>query len=166
MRPRVLPVLIRPDRHAHRSSTLLKPEPPDPTITTGQTITVAVHVGGQGAREERTRPRPRLLLRHNPVDPNYEEIADGGRRVESRLAGEGPRLPRAERVLVQGRGRRRRDARVRGHRSHAAAVFTNYEASYEYPAYTRKPDEKATGPNIRAYKGTKGHADRRRPTAR
>ena len=33
--------------------------------------------------------------------------------------------------------------------------FDEYEASYSYPAYTRKPDDKSTGPNIRAYKGTK-----------
>ena len=34
-------------------------------------------------------------------------------------------------------------------------MFETYESGYEYPAYTRKPKDKATGPNLRAYKGTK-----------
>ena len=34
-------------------------------------------------------------------------------------------------------------------------MFEQYEASYEYPAYTRKLPDKATGPGLRAYKGTK-----------
>jgi hypothetical protein len=50
--------------------TLVKPEQPEPTITTGQTITVAVHVGGKIPAKDSVE-RVRVLLRHNPLDPNY-----------------------------------------------------------------------------------------------
>src|SRR5262245_50511683 len=53
--------------------TLLKPVPHDQTITTGQTITVAVNIGGKVPA--RTGPeRVRVLVRHNLADPNYEEV--------------------------------------------------------------------------------------------
>ena len=63
------------DPIAKRSQLMiLKPEPADPTITTGQTITVAVHVGGK-VPAKNAPDRVRVLLRHNLADPNFEEIA-------------------------------------------------------------------------------------------
>ena len=53
---------------------LLKPEPADPTITTGQTITVAVHIGGK-VPPKNSPQHVRILLRHNLADPDFEEIA-------------------------------------------------------------------------------------------
>ena len=48
------------DPIAKRSQLMiLKPEPADPTITTGQTITVAVHVGGKVPAKNAPGSRPR-----------------------------------------------------------------------------------------------------------
>src|SRR5262249_50758591 len=133
--------------------TLLKPVPHDQTITTGQTITVAVNIGGKVPA--RTGPeRVRVLVRHNLADPNYEEVPmeegetsrDWQVRVPDYLVqngfwykvGAGDNETNEYRVTVR-----------------TLPLFTEFEASYEYPAYTRRPADKSTGPNLRVYKGTR-----------
>ena len=34
-------------------------------------------------------------------------------------------------------------------------LFTDFEAFYEYPKYTRRPPDKSNDANLRAYRGTK-----------
>jgi hypothetical protein len=53
--------------------TLVKPEPADLTITDGQSITIAVHIAGKIPSAD-SPERVRLLVRHNPADPNYTEL--------------------------------------------------------------------------------------------
>ena len=133
--------------------SIVKPEPPDPTITTGQTIAVAVHVTGQ-VPNRNAPDRVRLLLRHNPADPNFEEIAmeegetsrDWHVKVPDYLVQNGfwYKVAAGDNETPEYR------VTVR-----TLPMFETYETTYEYPAYTRKPKDKATGPNLRAYKGTK-----------
>ncbi len=133
--------------------TLVKPEPADPTITTGQTITVAVFVGGKvPAKSDPTRVR--VLLRHNPADPDYEELPmqEGDTNREWQL-----KVPE---YLVQNgfwykvaAG----DAETAEYKVtvRSLPLFTDFEATYEYPKYTRKPNDKASDPNLHGYRGTK-----------
>jgi collagen type III alpha len=133
--------------------TLLKPEQPEPTITTGQTITVAVHVGGKvPAKTDATRVR--VLLRHVPTDPNYEEIpmVEGDTTRDWQV-----KIPE---YLVQNgfwykvaAG----DAETPEYRVtvRSLPLFTDFDATYEYPKYTRKPNDKANDPNVRGVRGTK-----------
>jgi hypothetical protein len=133
--------------------TLLKPDPAEPTITTGQTITVAVHVGGK-VPARNAPDRVRVLLRHTQADPNYEEIPmeegettrDWQVKVPDYLVQNGfwykvaagdyetPEYRVTVRTLPQ---------------------FSEFEATYEYPAYMNKPTDKGTGSTLRAYRGTK-----------
>ncbi|VTT98708.1 Uncharacterized protein OS=Singulisphaera acidiphila (strain ATCC BAA-1392 / DSM 18658 / VKM B-2454 / MOB10) GN=Sinac_6530 PE=4 SV=1 [Gemmataceae bacterium] len=133
--------------------TLIKPEPLEPTLTTGQTITVAVTIGGKVPA--RTDPaRVRLLIRHNPTDPNYEELPlqEGDTSRDWAL-----KMPE---YLVQNgfwykvaAG----DAETPEYKVtvRSLPLFTDFDVSYEYPKYTRKPADKGTDPNLRAYRGTK-----------
>jgi hypothetical protein len=133
--------------------TLTRPDPADPTVSAGQTVTVAVRVGGKvppaGAPD-----RVRLLIRHNPADPNYDELP--------MMEGETTRDWQLEvpKYLVQNgfwykvaAG----DAETPEYKVSVRSLplFTDYEVRYEYPAYTRLPAAKATDPNLRAYRGTK-----------
>lgn len=132
---------------------LLKPEPAEPTITTGQTITIAVHIGGKVPLKNGPE-HVRVLLRHNLADPNFEEIAmeegettrDWQVKVPDYLVQNGfwYRVTAGDNETPEYR------VTVR-----TLPMFEQYEASYEYPAYTRKRPDKATGPGLRAYKGTK-----------
>ena len=132
---------------------LLKPEPADPTITTGQTITVAVHIGGK-VPPKNSPQHVRILLRHNLADPDFEEIAmdegetsrDWQAKVPDYLVQNGfwYKVAAGDNETPEYR------VTVR-----TLPMFEQYEASYEYPAYTRKLPDKATGPGLRAYKGTK-----------
>src|SRR5262249_29456909 len=51
--------------------TLVKPEPLDPTITTGQPITIAVHVDGKVPKPGSPQ-QVRLMIRHNTETPDYD----------------------------------------------------------------------------------------------
>jgi hypothetical protein len=133
--------------------TLVKPEQPEPTITTGQTITVAVHVGGK-IPAKTASDRVRVLLRHNPLDPNFEVIpmAEGQTTRDWEV-----KIPE---YLVQhgfwykvAAG----DAETPEYKVtvRSLPLFTDFVAHYEYPAYTRKPNDKATDPNLSGVRGTK-----------
>ncbi|HVL13948.1 MAG TPA: hypothetical protein VM529_15370, partial [Gemmata sp.] len=133
--------------------TLVKPEPPSPTITTGQTITVAVYVGGKVPAK--TDPdRPRVLIRHNPADPNFEEVplAEGETKRDWSV-----KIPE---YLVQNGFWYRvaaGDAETPEYRVtvRSLPLFTDFEATYQYPKYTRKPDDRAADPHLRGVRGTK-----------
>ena len=132
---------------------LLKPEPAEPTITTGQTISVAVHIAGKVPARNGPE-RVRVLLRHNLADPNFEEIAmeegetsrDWQVKVPDYLVQNGfwYRVAAGDNETPEYR------VTVR-----TLPIFERYEVSYEYPAYTRKRPDKATSPGLRAYRGTK-----------
>lgn len=132
--------------------TLVRPDPPEPTITAGQTITVAIHLGGK-IPSKSAPDRPRVLLRHHPADPNYEELP--------MTEGETSRdwLVKIPEYLVQNgfwykvaAG----DAETPEYKVtvRSLPLFTDFEVEYVYPAYTRKPADRSTDPNIRAYRGT------------
>ncbi|MBA4186582.1 MAG: hypothetical protein C0467_01050 [Planctomycetaceae bacterium] len=133
--------------------TLLKPDPAEPTLTTGQTVTVAVHITGKvPAKNDPTRVR--LLLRHNPTDPNYEELPlqegdttrDWNIKIPEYLVQNGfwYKVAAGDTETPEYR------VTVR-----SLPLFTDFDVSYEYPKYTRRLPDKATDPNLRAYRGTK-----------
>src|SRR5262249_27279631 len=51
-----------------------KPDPPDATVTSGQTVVIGVEVGGR-IPDPAKPDHIRALIRHNPADPNYFELA-------------------------------------------------------------------------------------------
>ena len=134
--------------------SLVKPDPADSTITSGQSVTVAVFVAGKVPAAEGPE-RVRLMLRHNPADPNYEvvpmERGDTNRdwtvRVPDYLVQNGFWYK-----VVAG------DAETPEHKLtvRTAPLFTDFEANYEYPAYLRmKPQIGVKGNRLVAYRGTK-----------
>jgi hypothetical protein len=133
--------------------TLLKPTPPDPTITTGQTITVAVHVGGK-VPAQNSPERVRVLLRHNPADPNYEELT-----MEPGDSSRDWQLKIPEYLVQNGFWYKvaAGDTETSEYHVQVRSVpqFTDFEAKFEYPAYTNKPNDRAADAHIRAYRGTK-----------
>jgi hypothetical protein len=132
--------------------TVTDPADGNVTVTAGEPLTVAVYVGGSVPDAE-SAGRVRLLVRHNPAATDYDELpleqAGGAREWAVRVppsvvqngfwykvAG-GDGLTPEYRVTVRSR-----------------PLFTEYEARYEYPAYTRIQPDTGHGPRLEAYKGT------------
>jgi hypothetical protein len=132
--------------------TIVKPEPADLTITTGQSVTVAVYVGGR-IPPANSPERVRLLIRHNPNDPNYEELplvpGETSREWELRI----PDYLIQNGFWYKVAGG---DAETPEHRVtvRSLPMFTDFEATYEYPKYLRRATETAADPLIRGYRGT------------
>ncbi len=133
--------------------TLVKPENPEPTLTAGQTITVAVYISGKVPAKGAPN-QARLLLRHNPADPNYEEIP-----LEAGETSRDWQLKIPDYLVQNGFWYKvaAGDAETAEYRVtvRSLPLFTDFDVTYEYPKYTRLPNEKATDPNLRAYPGTK-----------
>ncbi len=133
--------------------TLVKPDPAEPTITTGQTITVAVHIGGK-VPAPGSPGRCRVLIRHTRADVDYEELAmkEGETSRDWQV-----KVP--EDLVLNGFWYKvaAGDSETPEYRVNVRSLplFTNFEVSYEYPAYMRKPNDKSTSQDIRAYPGTK-----------
>ena len=133
--------------------TLIKPDPADTTITTGQTITVAVHVGSKVPSKDKPN-RVRVLIRHNQSDPDFEEIpmSEGETTRDWEV-----KIP-VDMVLngfwykVAAGDAETQEFRVT---VRSLPLFTAFEATYKYPEYTGKSEDKALSANIRAPKGTK-----------
>ncbi len=132
--------------------TILKPEPADATFTAGQPVTIAVKLGGKVPSAD-SADRPRVLIRHNPNDPNYDEVplvpADNSREFEMRVPD----------YLVQNgfwykvaAG----DAETPEHRVTIRALpgFTTFAVKADFPKYLRRDPETTDDPNVRAPRGT------------
>ncbi|MBA4066433.1 MAG: hypothetical protein C0501_22515 [Isosphaera sp.] len=132
---------------------LVRPDPADPTISAGQTVTVAVRVGGK-VPPASAPDRVRLLIRHNPADPQYDELP-----MQEGESSRDWQLKVPEYLVQNGFWYKvaAGDAVTAEHRVtvRSLPLFTDYEAKYEYPAYTRLRPAKSTDPNLRAYRGTK-----------
>ncbi|MBM3978679.1 MAG: hypothetical protein FJ304_00045 [Planctomycetes bacterium] len=131
---------------------LVKPEPADPTITTGQSVTVQVRVEGRVPAAD-APDKVRLLVRHNPADPNYEELpmVPGATNRDWEL-----RVPD---YLVQNGfwyKVRAGDAETPEYKVTVRALpaFTEFRATYEYPKYLRRAPDTVTEPAVRAPRGT------------
>jgi hypothetical protein len=133
--------------------SLVKPEPAEPTITTGQTINVAVHIGGK-VPARNAPDHVRLLIRHNPADPNFEEIAmeEGETSRDWQVKVPDYLIQNGFWYKVAAGDNETPEYRVT---VRTLPLFEQYEARYEYPLYTRKRPDTATGPGLRAYRGTK-----------
>jgi len=131
---------------------LMKPDPADPTITTGQSVTVAVHIGGK-VPNAAGPDRVRLLIRHNPADPNYDELPmvagettrDFELRVPDYLVQNGfwYKVAAGDAVTEEYK------VTVR-----SLPMVTETQVAYEYPKYLRRKPDSANGPLISAYRGT------------
>lgn len=132
--------------------TIVKPEPADATFTAGQPVVIAVKLGGKVPSAD-SPDKPRLLIRHNPNDPNYDELP----LVPSAQAREFElRVPD---YLVQNgfwykvaAG----DAETPEHRVTVRALpaFTTFAVKAEFPKYLRRDPETSDDPNVRAPRGT------------
>src|SRR5206468_2042931 len=113
--------------------TLLKPDPVEPTITTGQSTTVAVNVGGKVPNPD-SPEKVRLLIRHNQADPNYDELPmvrgetarDWELRVPDYLVQNGfwYKVAAGDAVTPEYK------VTVR-----SLPMFTDFQTTYEYPKY-------------------------------
>lgn len=131
---------------------LVKPEPADPTITTGQSVTVAVTVKGKVPAADGP-DKVRLLVRQSQSDPNYDELpmAQGATsrdyelRVPDHLVNNGFWYK-----VVGG------DAETPEHKVTVRTLprFDTFTVGYEYPAYLRLPPFTNTDPVIKAPRGT------------
>lgn len=132
--------------------TIAKPDPADATFTAGQPVVIAVTLGGKVPSADGP-DRPRLLVRHNPNDPNYEELplVPGEKAREFEL-----RVPD---YLVQNgfwykvaAG----DAETPEHRITVRALpaFTTFAVKAEFPKYLRRDPETTDDPNVKAPRGT------------
>ena len=132
--------------------TIMKPDPVEPTITTGQSITVAVNVGGKVPNPD-SPEKVRLLIRHNQADPNYDELPmvrgetarDWELRVPDYLVQNGfwYKVAAGDAVTPEYK------VTVR-----SLPMFTDFQTTYEYPKYLRRKPDTANDPVIRTYRGT------------
>jgi hypothetical protein len=132
---------------------LVKPDPADATITTGQSVTVAVRVGGKVPAADGPE-RVRLLVRHNPSDPNYDELpmvpGETSRDFELRVPDYLVQNGFWYKVAGGDHETPEHHVTVR-----SLPAFTDFRATYEYPKYLRFKAETSNDPIIRAYRGTK-----------
>ncbi|MDY3562003.1 hypothetical protein R5W23_003434 [Gemmata sp. JC673] len=131
---------------------LTKPEPAEPTITEGQTVTVAVHIGGKVPRTD-SPERVRLLIRHNPADPNYIEVpmveAETSRDFELRVPNHHVQNGFWYKVAAGDDQTDEYKVTVR-----SLPLFTHFQATYESPKYLRRKAETINSPLIQGYRGT------------
>ena len=131
---------------------LQKPNPPELTITTGQSITVAVHISRKIPKPD-SPEKVRLLIRHNQADPNYDELPmvqgattrDWELRVPDYLVQNGFWYKVAAGDAVTDEYK----VTVR-----SLPMFSEFQTTYEYPKYLRRKSETTNDPVIRAYRGT------------
>lgn len=131
---------------------LVKPEPADPTITTGQSVTVAVTVKGKVPSADGP-DKVRLLIRQSQSDLNYDELPmaqgatsrDWELRVPDHLVSNGFWYK-----VVGG------DAETPEHKVTVRTLprFDSFTVGYEYPQYLRLPAFTNTDPVIKAPRGT------------
>jgi|GEM_PF-1218711 len=133
--------------------TLLEPETGDAAITVGQSITVKVNVGGK-VPSATSPERVRIQIRHNPAAPDFEELplsqGDTSREWQIRVPDYLVRNGFWYRVVGG-------DAETPEYRVtvRSLPLFTEYEVTYDYPAYTRLKPETTHEPFIRGIRGTK-----------
>ena len=133
--------------------TIVKPEPTDPTITTGQSVTVAVHIDGKVPNPDGPE-KVRLLVRHNLADPNYDELpmVPGGTTRDWELRVPDYLVQNGFWYKVAGG-----DAVTPEYRVTVRSLprFTDvFQATYEYPKYLRRKPDTANSAIITAYRGT------------
>jgi hypothetical protein len=137
---------------------LTRPEPPDATFTKGQTIVIAVAL--QGRLPDPNGPdRVRLLIRHNPASPNFEEVpmepaqrAGAGGEWEAKV----PDYLHLNGFYYQVAAG---DARTPEHKitvRTAPTITDDFEVTYDYPPYRRlKPETVLRDPKVKAMVGTR-----------
>jgi len=133
--------------------TLLDPEGGDATMTQGQSFSVKVHLGGRIPSAE-AEDRPRLLLRHSLQQEEYEEIPLQSGETVREWHGKVPDyLTQVSFWYKIAAG----DAETPEYRVtvRTLPLFTDFEVQYEYPAYMNRPADRASGPYLRTYRGTR-----------
>ena len=132
--------------------TITEPAGGDVTVTAGQAVKIAVTVNGR-VPDPAGPARLRVLLRHNPADPNAEEVplepAGSNREWQARIPDH--LVQNGFWYTVAGG-----DAVTPEHqvRVRSRPLFTAFEARYEYPAYLRLKPEVVNEPQLDGYRGT------------
>lgn len=131
---------------------IASPNPHDPTITTGQSVTVAVYVTGKVPKPD-APDKVRLLIRHNLADPNYDELPmvqgatsrDWELRVPDYLVQNGFWYKVAGGDFVTEEYK----VTVR-----SLPMFSGFLTTYEYPKYLNRKSDTTDDPVIKAPRGT------------
>ncbi|HYH63182.1 MAG TPA: hypothetical protein VD866_00645 [Urbifossiella sp.] len=132
---------------------LIEPQDGDVTVTSGQSITVKVEVGGRVPKPEGA-DKVRLLVRYNPADAAYDELPmESGETSREWFVQVRPEQLRTGAWYKVSAG----DAETPEYRVtvRTAPLFTDFEVEYQFPAYTRRPAEKTTDPHLLAIRNTK-----------
>ncbi|HEY1191414.1 MAG TPA: hypothetical protein VGE74_27515 [Gemmata sp.] len=131
---------------------LVKPDPTDPTITDGQTVLVAVHIGGKVPGAD-SPERVRLMVRHNPADPNFIEVpmveGETTRDFEVRVPNHLVQNGFWYKVAAGDAETAEFKVSVR-----SLPLFTAFQATYEAPKYLRRKTDTLNSPIIKGYRGT------------
>ncbi|MFO0801028.1 MAG: hypothetical protein U0804_26475 [Gemmataceae bacterium] len=139
---------------ATRTNVLLvEPQGGDVTVTSGQSLTIKAEVTGRQPKLD-AADKVRLLIRYNPADPAYDELPmEPGETSREWLVQVRPEQLRTGAWYKVAAG----DGETAEHRVTVRTVplFTDFEVEYQFPAYTRRPDEKSTDPHLMAVRNTK-----------
>jgi hypothetical protein len=133
--------------------TLIQPPEGNTAITQGQTFIVRVYLGGRIPSAD-SEERPRLLLRYSLEGDAYEEIplqpAENPRDWQGRVPDYLIQTGFWYKVAAG-------DAETPEYRVtvRTLPLFTDFEVRYEYPDYMNRPADRASGPYLRTYRGTR-----------
>lgn len=132
--------------------TLTEPQSGDVTVTSGQSVTVKVEVTGTVPKPDRP-DKMRLLLRYAPNTPYDELPLEPGETSREWYAQLRPEQLRTGAWYKVAGG----DAETAEYRVtvRTAPLFTDFEVSYDFPAYLRKAPETATDTHLQAIRNTK-----------
>ncbi len=132
---------------------VVTPEGGDAVVPKGRPIAVAVTIGGKVPSADKP-DRPRLLVRNNPVDPNYDELPlePGADRREWSVTVPDLLVQNGFWYKVAAGDAETPEYHVT---VRTAPLFTDFEATYEYPAYLRMKPDVGRSERLDGYAGTK-----------
>ncbi len=138
---------------ARTQLTLLEPPTGDVTITAGQSVTIKVNVGGKVPSADNP-DRLRVLIRHNQANAEFEELPlEKGENSREWMIRVPDYLVRNGFWYKLAGG----DAETAEYKVtvRSLPLISDYEVTYEFPAYTRLKPETSKDANLRAIRGTK-----------
>lgn len=129
-----------------------KPEPPNATVTAGQTVVIGVEVGGR-IPDPNDADRVRVLIRHNPNDPTYIPVPmePGESKRDWQVKLQDYHVQNGFWYKVAAGDAETPEYRVT---VHSLPLVESVEVGYRYPAYLNAKPGVRKDPRIEAPRGT------------